>query len=73
MEKNIKGFRIAGENKYFERVKADISGNKITVFSSSVKQPVAVRYAFEDDAPAEVFSRIGLPLSSFRTDNWGVE
>jgi sialate O-acetylesterase len=71
--KEIKGFSIAGENKYFERAKADISGNKITVFSASVKQPVAVRYAFDDDAQAEVFTRTGLPLSSFRTDNWQVK
>jgi len=69
-DKEIKGFSIAGANKYFERAKADISGNKITVYSSSVSQPVAVRYAFEGDAQAEVFTRTGLPLSSFRTDNW---
>lgn len=39
------------------------------VKSDSVKKPVAVRYAFKDWADGDLFCD-GLPVSSFRTDNW---
>ena len=71
--KEIKGFLIAGKNRYFEKAIAAIAGNKITVFSASVKEPVAVRYAFNDDAESEIFTLAGLPVSSFRTDDWEVK
>jgi len=71
--KEIKGFLIAGKNRYFEKAKADIAGNKITVFSASIKEPVAVRYAFDDDSAPEIFTLAGLPVSSFRTDDWEVK
>jgi sialate O-acetylesterase len=38
--------------------------------SDKVKNPVAVRYLFKDFAKAELFSTGGLPISSFRTDEW---
>lgn len=71
--KEINGFLIAGENRYFEKAKASVAGNKITVFSASVKAPVAVRYAFDDDSSSEIFTLAGLPVSSFRTDDWEVK
>ena len=40
--------------------------------SSSMRPaaPVAVRYAFQDFTRATLFSTEGLPVSSFRTDDW---
>jgi len=35
-----------------------------------VPEPVAVRYAFKDFVVGELFSTEGLPISSFRTDDW---
>ncbi len=67
----LRGFEIAGEDKVFYYAKAEIEGAKIIVYSSKVKNPVAVRYAWAD-APidANLFNSIGFPASSFRTDNW---
>jgi sialate O-acetylesterase len=69
--KEIKGFEVAGENKRFYPAKAGVEGNKVFVLSPQTAKPVAVRYAFKDTSPAELFSvSSNLPVSSFRTDNW---
>ena len=67
----IKGFEIAGADKNFYYAKAEIEGDKVTVYNPNVKNPVAVRYAWSD-APtdANLYNSIGFPASSFRTDNW---
>lgn len=65
-------FEIAGENKVFVKAKAYINEENGTVVVQShlVKDPKAVRYAFKDFVNAELFGTGGLPVSSFRTDNW---
>lgn len=69
--KEIKGFMVAGEDKRFYNGIAGVSGNKIYVFSTSVAKPVAVRYCFDDTIDSEIFTvGAGLPISSFRTDDW---
>jgi len=40
------------------------------VKSEAVKAPVAVRYGFENYVEGDLFSNEGLPVSSFRSDNW---
>lgn len=60
---------IAGEDKVFHPAKAWIIHSKLYVKSDEVKKPVAVRYAFKDWADGDLFGD-GLPVSSFRTDNW---
>jgi sialate O-acetylesterase len=41
------------------------------VSSAAVKNPVAVRYGWADDAGAiNLFNQEGFPASPFRTDNW---
>ncbi|MBW4889042.1 sialate O-acetylesterase [Mucilaginibacter sp. HMF5004] len=69
--KELTTFEIAGTDKHFYPAKAVISGgSSITVTSPDVKQPVAVRYAFRDYVMGELFGTDGLPVSSFRTDDW---
>jgi sialate O-acetylesterase len=68
--KDLTTFEIAGADHYFYPAKAVLGRKSITVSSPLVKTPVAVRYAFKDYVVGEVFSTEGLPLSSFRTDNW---
>jgi len=68
--KELKSFEIAGENKLFYPAKAVINRNKVEVSSPDVPKPVAVRYAFKDFAVGDLFSSEGLPVSSFRTDEW---
>ncbi len=62
-------FEIAGEDRVFHPAKAWIERSKVYVKSDSVAHPVAVRYAFKDWADGDLFCD-GLPVSSFRTDNW---
>ena len=40
------------------------------VWSKDVKEPVAVRYAFSNDATLSLFGAGGLPVAPFRTDSW---
>ncbi|MCD7901596.1 MAG: sialate O-acetylesterase [Bacteroides sp.] len=65
-----KNFKIAGEVKVFYPAKAWISRSKVYVKSEEVKKPVAVRYGFENYVKGDLFGCNGLPVSSFRTDNW---
>lgn len=65
-------FEIAGEDRQFYPAKAIVTYSNIQLTSPFVKKPVAVRYAFKNFIRGEVFNSQGLPLSSFRTDNWKV-
>jgi sialate O-acetylesterase len=61
---------IAGENRQFYPAESKLEKNAMVVWSKEVPNPVAVRYGFENDAMPNVFSKEGLPLNLFRTDNW---
>lgn len=64
-------FEIAGKDKVFYPASAKVNANQtVTVFSSKVESPVAVRYAFKSYTDGSLYSTEGLPASSFRTDNW---
>lgn len=68
--KELTTFEIAGADKHFYPAKAVINGSSVTVSSDQVKEPVAVRYAFKDFVVGELYGTDGLPVSSFRTDDW---
>lgn len=68
--KELGSFEIAGADRVFYPAKARISVGKVLVTSPKVPVPVAVRYAFKDFVNASLFGCNGLPVSSFRTDNW---
>lgn len=63
-------FKVAGEDKKFYIADARITGNRIIISSIKVLNPVAVRYAFDDYVHGELYNTFGIPVSSFRTDNW---
>ncbi|MGM9475799.1 sialate O-acetylesterase [Pedobacter sp. GSP4] len=63
-------FEIAGADRKFYPAKAAIKGSSVLVSADEVKTPVAVRYAFKDFVTGDLFGNDGLPVSSFRTDNW---
>ncbi len=68
--KTIGEVLIAGDDKVFYAADVKIEGNKLIVSSKLVKQPVAVRYGFGNTALATLFSKDGLPVCPFRTDDW---
>lgn len=63
-------FELAGADRKFYPAKAWISRSKMMVKSDEVPHPVAVRYAFKNDSEGDLFSTMGLPVSSFRSDDW---
>lgn len=63
-------YEIAGDDKVFHPAdKVWIHRNRLYIKSSDVAKPVAIRYAFHDWADADLMHD-GLPVSSFRSDNW---
>lgn len=61
---------IAGTDMNFVAAhgRIDKKNNTLFVESRKVKNPVAVRYSFTNDAVGNLFNREGLPLLPFRTD-----
>ena len=50
---------------------AKIKKNKVIVYNSDIRDPVAVRYAWADNPEsANLINEEGLPASPFKTDNW---
>ena len=68
----LTGFEIAGEDRVFHPANAHLGKDAQTVVVSSpeVPHPVAVRYAFKDYVKGCLYNMFGLPVSSFRTDDW---
>ena len=63
-------FYISGADKIFQPANAKIVGNNVIVWNNDVKNPVAVRFGFTNDAMPNLFSKNGLPVNLFRTDDW---
>jgi sialate O-acetylesterase len=61
-------FTIAGAGGKSVPAKAEISGNKVIVSADSVKEPKAVRFAWDEGAQPNLFNKAGLPANPFRTD-----
>lgn len=66
-------FYIAGEDKNFLPVTAQIEGSTVVVSNKDIKNPVAVRFGFSNAAMPNLFSKEGLPVNLFRTDDWPVD
>lgn len=66
-------FELAGEDRVFHPAKMELHKRKfLKITSPDVPNPVAVRYAFKNWADGDLFCD-GLPVSSFRSDDWPVE
>jgi sialate O-acetylesterase len=63
-------FTIAGSDQQFLPANAKIQGKKIIVWSDEVIDPVAVRFGWTNTAEPNLFTKEGLPASTFRTDDW---
>ncbi len=69
---NLEGFYVAGEDRVFYPAKAKIVRNNryVEVGAPEVESPVAVRYAFTNVPKVSLYNMTGMPVSSFRTDDW---
>lgn len=68
--KPLSHFQVAGKDKQFVAAKAWVEGDAIVVQAASVKEPVAVRFAWQEVAVGNFGNKEGLPASPFRTDDW---
>lgn len=66
----LQGFTIAGSDQKYVPAGARIEGDSVVVWSDDVKNPVAVRYAWQDNPTCNLFNKENLPASPFRTDEW---
>ena len=62
-------FEVAGEDRVFHKATVWTERNRVYVRSKEVQHPVAVRYAFKNWVVGDLFHD-GLPVSSFRSDDW---
>ena len=69
---NLDEFAIAGTDHKWHWAQAKIVGkDRIEVWSDSVPQPLAVRYAFNNNPKhPNLTNETGLPAAPFRTDDW---
>jgi sialate O-acetylesterase len=72
-DKTVSEFFVAGEDQNFRPANAKIEKNSVVVWNDSIKNPVAVRFAFRNASLPNLFSKEGLPVIPFRTDDWPVD
>lgn len=67
----VNGLQVAGSDRMFHPAIGRATGQgDLLVSSEEVVAPVAVRYGFTDWVQGNLYSVNGLPVSSFRTDDW---
>jgi sialate O-acetylesterase len=70
--KTVDCMEIAGSDKIFYPADISIKDKKVMVNSPKVKKPVAVRYGYSSFPKTRgyLYNTEGLPVPSFRTDEW---
>jgi len=68
--KPLTHFQIAGADRNFVPAEARIDKGTVVVSSNKVADPVAVRFAWHQEAEPNLMNKEGLPASPFRTDRW---
>ena len=64
----LRRFAVAGRDGIYHWADAEIDNNKVILSSSKVAEPVAVRYAWDNNPiDANLFNKEGLPASGFRS------
>ncbi len=61
-------FMICGDDNIYYPAQAKIDGSTVVVSAKEVKKPVAVRFGFSNTAMPNLFSKEGMPVNLFRTD-----
>jgi len=65
------GFTVCGEDKVWHFAKGKVLGNdKVELTCANVPKPLAVRYAWANNPICNLFSKDGLPVTPFRTDDF---
>lgn len=69
-DKPVQSLEVAGADKVFRPANGKIDRDTLLASSPGVKEPVAVRYAWQNAPEANLYSGAGLPAEPFRSDAW---
>ena len=61
----LRGFEVAGADGRFFPASAKVQGTSVLVSSAEVKEPVQVRYAWQNYSDANLYNGAALPASTF--------
>ena len=64
-DSEVEGFAICGKNGKWVWANAKISGNKVIVSAPAVKEPTAVRYAWQNNPTCNLYNGAGFPAAPF--------
>jgi sialate O-acetylesterase len=62
----LEGFAVCGKDGKWVWADAKISGNKVVVSAPAVKEPTAVRYAWQNNPTCNLYTGAGLPAAPFQ-------
>lgn len=65
-----KGFFLAGSDRQWHQAEVTLAGDAIFLSGTEVPVPIAVRYAWANNPAHNVVNSLGLPLGSWRSDDW---
>jgi sialate O-acetylesterase len=66
-------FEIAGDDRQFVPAEVTLEKECALVHSPRIAMPVAVRFAWHEEARPNLMNKEGLPAAPFRTDSWLME
>ncbi|MBI1341297.1 MAG: sialate O-acetylesterase [Terrimonas sp.] len=66
-------FYIAGEDRVFLPATVKVLQDRVILKNKMIRKPVAARFGFSNTAMPNLFSREGLPVCPFRTDDWELD
>jgi sialate O-acetylesterase len=69
-DKPVQSLELAGSDRRFYPADGRIDRDTLVVMSFSVREPVAVRYAWTNAPEANLYNGAGLPAVPFRSDEW---
>jgi sialate O-acetylesterase len=69
----VDAFEVAGADHHFVPAQAKIEGETVVVSAAAVAHPVYVRYGWMSVVTNNVFNAAGLPMSTFTSEEWGLD
>jgi sialate O-acetylesterase len=73
-KREIKGFSLASLDQKFHPTEGSIQWGRFSlVKNEKVRNPIAVRYAWQDSPIANLQNKQGMPVGTFRSDIWELQ
>ena len=73
-KREVKGFSLAGIDQTFHPTEGSIQWGRFALLTNEkVRDPIAVRYAWQDSPIASLQNKEGMPVGTFRSDVWELQ